>query len=1035
MSSKVAAKPFRGATAYYGEKTGFLPVAKSLARRLDEQLEQRSDAAIPWPLLDLPRWALAPVVLIGGVVEVAPWAAAWLDAPDVPESAREQVRQRRRSDWNEALEAIAATLPRTRGERWHSRVQRLCHGAGMGLFPVRSGGITGLARQRGIALDTRVDHVRAEAERQLIARADVPLPPIKPVRTGTRGADGDLHASMELTPARLRRRLEQATQAAIYEAHRRDSTMRYALPHVVDLAAYKRWSTWRLLQNRELVVSGVSARGPWVIETNLAEVKRFSDALRQDYDAARQAHIGARIGASSHGPAMLTVTLPPAFHARGKQGGRTVQEGVDVLQDLHRSAYKHAHRALGEAPACIRVIEPHRDGTPHLHLVGDAQALQLYAEHIARKVAAHDARMTQRHVLQLESARHGLLKIVDHDAHGEAAKRARIFRRPDDVDAGRSIAGGHSYPCLLRLDRFPAGTHAGRLVQYLVRYVTADRDQHAGQDSWLAAQLGDSRGKAKTAAAMAWRAAAGITARTVAYLGVDVGRTIWLGVHRAAESRHTPAPARALLHDVLRRFAAGEAWEPLACEAGVHVDKDAGRVETSQGNGYSRSPDASWDWVSSQPQAPAHLLAAEAAAVPTSAAAWDEGEDLGFKNNCSDSQGFSGTDATVGVIKDIHACDGSSPALGGAGDGSADASDGLPVNRQVLTPGMLWDALSRACYGDWGPWDRPISCLAAPGAGKTQTIVDALYILETMRQLLPEHEPAFKPLVIAYRTRKAARDTSERLAAAGVRVQCVLGGQRARPDPAKTVITTTSAMWLSDSPRTPAAVAGCLLVDEAQDIPQEPAVLEVLAGGGGRAMRSDRRAAPLVGWIGDARQTLMPDCDPTAQAARFDMLGDGVAVQARLATSRRCPTVIAAAASSAAPEYPAIESEREGGLFRIAHLPDADQRQACEEAVVEAIERLECDVTGTVVIQADTWSSAALCRVLARRRLGVAKLPQRLSISTVPQIKGSTHTHAIYIHDTLPGGKPGTERPGEYAATAISRATQTAVVFSYGRAA
>lgn len=74
-------------------------------------------------------------------------------------------------------------------------------------------------------------------------------------------------------------------------------------------------------------------------------------------------------------PVFLTQTLPPQFHFNSKKyDGSSVKDGVRYLSErwakfLRLKIFKNIKKSINHNMIYIRVIEPHKDGTPHAHVL------------------------------------------------------------------------------------------------------------------------------------------------------------------------------------------------------------------------------------------------------------------------------------------------------------------------------------------------------------------------------------------------------------------------------------------------------------------------------------------------------------------------------------------------------------------------------------------------------------------------------------------------------------------------------------------
>lgn len=97
-------------------------------------------------------------------------------------------------------------------------------------------------------------------------------------------------------------------------------------------------------------------------------------------------------------PVFLTITLPDRFHPSSKNydDSLTVRDGVRYLSDAWRSfrdlkIFRRIKKSLGQNIIYIKVIEPHKSGVPHLHVM-------LFLP--KRFIINRDKRLSMRHIFK-----------------------------------------------------------------------------------------------------------------------------------------------------------------------------------------------------------------------------------------------------------------------------------------------------------------------------------------------------------------------------------------------------------------------------------------------------------------------------------------------------------------------------------------------------------------------------------------------------------------------------------------------------------
>ncbi len=753
----------------------------------------------------------------------------------------------------------------------------------------------------------------------------------------------------------------------------------------------------RRLDQHEVAVSYTDGNGdPATTIVTILDIKKWSDQQDALYDIARTQRMARLLVADGQAPSMLTVTLPPSWHATPRRdeerevfGQQSAKDGAAMLQDWFRQGYGviyKASRKAGRSMCLVRALEPHADGTPHLHIVGGESDLWAMADCIARSYP--------------QEAGQRLCRLVEHrhDDHGcfQTPKRFPTYQTLQDWDSGHPIKMGR-VGVAMQIDVFrtSAAEVTERLVQYLTKYVkTGDEGLGAQQD--LAEVLNDRSGKPKVAAAQAWHRAAGLTSRKVGWSGLESNKTEWRAVNRKAYAKRTPLALTGVLEQLLTDWAeARGTWEQLKAQHRVSVEiNDDGdvsvhaEVATDDGHGQlghlrlgGRVRESIVERVPDLDRLPKHLEAANQRSTPTEQLAYTE--ELARSNVNT-----------------------SPPPAEQQADGRVPGRSVFPA----LTALTVADVLA-AVEG------MPYRTLAAPGAGKTTLIVRGLLQWQAIHDHAGETP---QTTLLVYRQRDAAMDAAERLQSAGVRAALRVGRQRhdsrasrlmAASDGAPVVIVATVDTLLHGKLR---QWSGVVFIDEAQDLHcGQIDRLESLEDAG-------QIAIGLL--IGDNRQALLPDAPPPLMHSWGRPW-----IDRSLPRSYRCPSVIAEAASAAAADYPPILAAQDGGVFAIETVDT--RRDAVEQAARIAVEAFEKGKQ--VVVQADTHESLHRVRARLRQHFGDARIPDGIDTRTPAGAKGGTWDVSVYLVDLQLGGALVAERPSETAATAITRASQVAQVVTY----
>lgn len=839
------------------------------------------------------------------------------------------------------------------------------------------------------ALTQAADELWAVVQQRVIAMAAQPPNILIPV------------AQHKVLPSHIRKTIERTMLTLGFEQARLRGELgnngdRYLpAPYARHVASATQGMLSRLKQ-RKVAISYLRADGePATLESNLQEVKEWNDRHHAAFDLARTERIASLIVADGQAPAMLTITLPPSWHATAQRSagsapfaGWSVVEGVELLQRWFRQSYLplyKANRKLGHETFLVRAVEPHTDGTAHMHIVGGERDLWSIADRIAR---TYPLEVGQR-----------LCRIVEHRcAAGEnftQPTRFPTYQTRQDWDANRPVRMG-MVGVAMQLDAFRSTSPevAQRLVMYLTRYLRPGDD--AGDEQDLAALLNDRTGKPKGPAALAWRRAAGLKSRDVGWSGIDAKKSEWLGVFRKSVAKKTPDALACVLDNLLRDWARGVGtWEELKTRHGVTVTIDDEKnisvfatmgTQGDDGTSSTLGGPVRQSIVERVPDllgSPPHLHGAKDFARDL--------EQIAYRERVCDSRTTSPPPAEE--------------LAGGRGERHP------VVDAETTTlPELSTCDILGAIEG------IPIQAIAGPGVGKTTAIGRGLLQWQGMHDHAGERASS---VLLLYRQRHAAVDTTEKLRRMGVRANLHIGRQHhdqranalmnAALD-APVVIAATVDSLLCGRLR---GWRGVVFVDEVQDM--HPAQIDNL-------WLLEQQGSITIGLIiGDQRQALLPDAPP----ALVENWGTAW-LRRGLRISHRCPSAIAHAASLVAPQYPPIVSARDGGTFTVETLDT--RRDALAHAAQRACDAFE--VGHSVVVQADTHESLHRIRMLLRQRFG-QRIPEGIDIRTPAGAKGGTWNTSIYVIDIQLGGMLAAERPSEVAATAISRASDAAHVVSY----
>lgn len=193
-------------------------------------------------------------------------------------------------------------------------------------------------------------------------------------------------------PGHIRKVLERTMLAVGFEQARQRGELGGAGERYVPAAYAQRIASAKhrmhdRLDQRPVCVHYVTSEGDSAsFDTTILKIKQWADAQNAAFDLARTERMARLIAADRQAPAMLTVTLSPSWHATARRShatpefaGHTAAEGSQKLQQLFRLAYHVMYkqaRKLGLTTCLVRALEPHTDGTPHMHIVGSERDLR-----------------------------------------------------------------------------------------------------------------------------------------------------------------------------------------------------------------------------------------------------------------------------------------------------------------------------------------------------------------------------------------------------------------------------------------------------------------------------------------------------------------------------------------------------------------------------------------------------------------------------------------------------------------------------------
>jgi hypothetical protein len=764
----------------------------------------------------------------------------------------------------------------------------------------------------------------------------------------------------------------------------------YVLPAYAKYLADKAKRSDARLAKRVMLAEWTDARGNVnQTEFSILDAKQRAEEGARAYLDAKIRRLTSIIAMTGQSPALLTLTLPPSWHATPRRsansaqfGGQTITDAVELLRGLWRGAYQALSRR--QAIASVRVVEPHSDGTPHLHAVmGDRDAKALVG-HILQHYPFEDGQWAVQ-IVALRSGEGGL---------PTRAKRNPAYRTLPAWLQGTPVAAGVVGAAAQIMIGEAELTKT--MVQYLVGYViqgTAGNRPPAELDR-LADALMDRGSKPKSMITQYWKRGFDLALRASAWTGIGGNAEQWIAAAHMQQKGGNPELADAL-RNLLHAWAtdATRSWQEHADAFGLRFQKDreVGFVVSDCTGRFACLRESRPVVLPCVRGTPACLR--PLADLPVAPAARGVGAEL----------------RQLALNKDVRMA-GSSPRQQGPQKQGARVLK-LPPRKPYpsapdTTPELdLHDLEKIAIDG------TPYKVVAAPGVGKT-----ALYVA-----MLQAFAGDMEPVLLLYRTRSAARDTYTRMKDAGVDVAMALGGRGVALDKACKVTVATVDKLLHGKL---SGWRGRVWIDEAQDLTQvQVHQLQRL---------EQQKQIDIVCVMGDARQCLMPDTTPQVfqQGWSHPSMSLPRWFVRTLSVSLRCPSAIAQAATVAAPQYGPIHGARQGGAVWSEECATRDEAVVSAALAAASAHEAGC----SVVVQCDTHESCARVREQLRLTFGPA-LPAGLDVRTPAQAKGGTWARAIYLLDHDIDGRHMCARPAETLATALTRATDAASTIYYTQAA
>jgi hypothetical protein len=258
--------------------------------------------------------------------------------------------------------------------------------------------------------------------------------------------------------ARALRIAQEAKQLAAGEVGK-SADRRYSSSSAVDWDAHKQAATASFLKNSVLFNHDTcgSVNLSKLIKTAPEKAARYYAFLKGLEALADEANLRW---------AMLTITLPPEYHANPGQSDRGVAWNGITADKSHREigeGWRRVRSALakhGIVLSGVRTEEPQQDATPHWHCAffyrDDAQLFQI-----------------QRAVLRQFPA--GLRVRVGVPTAAGLVFTAHQFRSLYDLEAGRShhnVREGAQCQLDLGTPKSEAGDHARSFASYVLKYVS-----------------------------------------------------------------------------------------------------------------------------------------------------------------------------------------------------------------------------------------------------------------------------------------------------------------------------------------------------------------------------------------------------------------------------------------------------------------------------------------------------------------------------------------------------------------------------------
>lgn len=610
--------------------------------------------------------------------------------------------------------------------------------------------------------------------------------------------------------------------------------------------------------------------------------------------------------------AFLTVTLPGNMHAApGSRrvstfDGTPVKRSAKILSSVKRDAQQGFIRAMPYKATYIVGIEPHEDGTPHMHMVTNTE----YGLELAARMGT-DPRISDN--------RAAVRVITIHVKGGVSTTdpRAKTYRTAEDMAAGRYLLTGHSYPAAVEArvflfdddNRAEAQNVARKVAEYLSDY-TEGYEGHLPENI----QLGDTRpnysewGANEADNKYIWRNGYSVETRTVQSSDSGLAKSHWHLLNQVAESksRDIPPAAKASARLVLSAWAQGrmqetreqngptQVWYTIGSGPDLWVftlnDEKKGRA-THPATQYrkertARLMETTQRFENRAPQMETRQVLKDIGKIMGAAWATAEGKADQTKN-------YTGTPGK-GVATDGGGAETSqeNQQLGKKGASLSiyqvkrDTTQcSSPAGHRPFTPGVA------AAYLMTEGGTPGAVCMAAAGGGKSYILAQAAKTAS---------RKGVENVVILCLMRKTVKEMFHTLTQEGVpavwqraRAQ---GGALGNGIPGTAVTVATVAKWQLIHENYPGAR---IIIDEMQDIPA--ASVDQIRRGSLTTESSIRLA------VGDDRQTLMPNVEPSEVAKIWSGMNTY-----NLEASRRCADDITEFAHAMAPALDEIRGNVSG---------------------------------------------------------------------------------------------------------------------------